>query len=82
MTGMRGVEIDVAARRARVEAGAVWEDVVAPANEHRLTGLHGSSPNVGVVGYSLGGGIGWLARLHGLSAESVLGIELSLPTER
>ena len=63
-------------RRARVEAGALWEDVVAPANEQGLTALHGSSPNVGVVGYSLGGGIGWLARKHGLSAESVLAVEV------
>ncbi len=76
MREMRGVEIDVGNRRARVEAGVVWEEVVAPAVEHGLTALHGSSPNVGVVGYSLGGGIGWLARKHGLSAESVLAIEL------
>jgi FAD/FMN-containing dehydrogenase len=76
MRELRGVEIDAANRRARVEAGAVWEDVVTPAVEQGLTALHGSSPNVGVVGYSLGGGIGWLARKHGLSAESVLAIEL------
>ena len=76
MREMRGVEIDVENRRARVEAGALWEDVVVPATEHGLTALHGSSPNVGVVGYSLGGGIGWLARKHGLSAESVLAVEL------
>ena len=63
-------------RRARVEAGALWEDVVTPATEQGLTALHGSSPNVGVVGYSLGGGIGWLARKHGLSAESVLAVEV------
>ena len=76
MRELRGVEIDAESRRARVEAGALWEDVVVPATEHGLTALHGSSPNVGVVGYSLGGGIGWLARKHGLSADSVLAIEL------
>jgi FAD/FMN-containing dehydrogenase len=76
MRGLRGVEIDAANRRARVEAGAYWEDVVVPATEQGLTALHGSSPNVGVVGYSLGGGIGWMARKHGLSAESVVAIEL------
>ena len=76
MREMRAVEIDAQNRRARVEAGALWEDVVAPANEQGLTALHGSSPNVGVVGYSLGGGIGWLARKHGLSAESVLAVEV------
>jgi len=76
MRELCAVEIDVENRRARVEAGALWEDVVLPATEHGLTALHGSSPNVGIVGYSLGGGIGWLARAHGLSAESVLAVEL------
>jgi len=76
MREMRGVAIDVENRRARVEAGALWEDVVIPATERGLTALHGSSPNVGVVGYSLGGGIGWMARMHGLAAESVLAVEL------
>jgi hypothetical protein len=73
---MRAVEIDAENRRARVEAGALWEDVITPATEQGLTALHGSSPNVGVVGYSLGGGIGWLARQHGLSAESVLAVDV------
>ena len=76
MREMRAVEIDVENRRARVEAGTLWEEVVNPATEHGLTALHGSSPNVGVVGYSLGGGIGWLARKHGLSADSVLAVEV------
>ena len=56
MRQLRGVAIDAERRVARVEAGALWEDVVVPATEHGLTALHGSSPNVGVVGYSLGGG--------------------------
>ena len=76
MRGFRGVQIDAGNRRARVEAGALWEDVVVPAGERGLAALHGSSPNVGVVGYSLGGGIGWMARMHGLSAESVLAVEI------
>jgi FAD/FMN-containing dehydrogenase len=73
---MRGVEIDVEARIARVEAGALWMDVTGPASEHGLAALAGSSPDVGVVGYSLGGGIGWLARKLGLQANSVTAIEL------
>ena len=48
-------------------------DAAAP---HGLVALHGSSPNVGVTGYSLGGGMGWLARSHGLQANSVTAIEL------
>jgi FAD binding domain-containing protein/berberine-like enzyme len=73
---MGGVEVDVAARVARVAAGAVWKDVVDAAARHGLTALHGSAPDVGVVGYSLGGGIGWLAREHGLSSSSVLSAEV------
>jgi FAD/FMN-containing dehydrogenase len=38
--------------------------------------LHGSSPDVGVVGYSLGGGIGWYARQHGMATNSVTAVEL------
>jgi FAD/FMN-containing dehydrogenase len=75
-SGLGGVEIDPADRIARVGAGTLWEDVVDAAAPHGLVALHGSSPNVGVVGYSLGGGMGWLARSHGLQADSVTAIEL------
>jgi FAD/FMN-containing dehydrogenase len=73
---MTGVEVDAEARIARVAAGTIWIDVVDAAVEHGLTALHGSAPDVAVVGYSLGGGIGWLARKHGLSSSSVLGAEV------
>ena len=73
---MTGVEVDPAARVARVRAGTVWADVVDAAVPHGLTALHGSAHDVGVVGYSLGGGIGWLARKHGLASSSVLSAEL------
>jgi FAD/FMN-containing dehydrogenase len=73
---MRGVEIDADNRIARVEAGAQWGDVVGPAGEHGLASLSGSSHDVGVVGYSLGGGISFLARRYGLSANRILAAEL------
>jgi FAD/FMN-containing dehydrogenase len=73
---MRDVEIDAENRRARVSAGAKWGDVVPPAGEQGLAALHGSSPTVGVTGYSLGGGIGWYARKHGLASNSVTAVEL------
>lgn len=73
---MREVTIDPAARRARVGAGAVWADVTGPAAAHGLAALAGSSPDVGVVGYCLGGGIGWLARPHGLACNRVTAVEL------
>jgi FAD/FMN-containing dehydrogenase len=79
---MRGVRIDPAARTARVEAGALWQDVTVPAGEHGLAALAGSSPNVGVTGYTLGGGIGWLARRYGLAANSVTAAEIVTPDGR
>ena len=73
---MRGLEIAPDARTARAEAGVLWEEVVLAAGEHGLAGLAGSSPDVGVVGYTLGGGVGWLARRYGLAANSVVAVEL------
>jgi FAD/FMN-containing dehydrogenase len=73
---MRGVRIDPKTRTARVRAGNVWEDVAGPAAQYGLAALVGSSPSVGVVGYTLGGGMGWLARAHGFACNSVTAIEL------
>ena len=68
---MRGVRVDPVARTARVEAGALWADVIPEATAHGLAGLVGSSSHVGVVGYTMGGGFGWLGRRFGLNAASV-----------
>jgi hypothetical protein len=73
---MNGLSVDPAARRARVEAGVLWGDVAVAAGEHGLVALHGSSPDVSVVGYSLGGGLGWLARRHGLACNRVVAAEV------
>jgi FAD/FMN-containing dehydrogenase len=77
-SALTGVEIDPERRVARVSAGVLWLDVVEAAAAHRLAALHGTSPDVGVVGYSLGGGIGWYARQLGMSTNSVLAVELVL----
>ena len=75
---MTDVQIDPVRRSARVGAGVLWEAVVNAAAEHDLAALHGSSPDVGVVGYSLGGGIGWYARELGMATNSVVGVDLVL----
>jgi FAD/FMN-containing dehydrogenase len=76
---MRGVEIDVEARIARVQAGTLWLEVTEASSPHGLFPLSGSSPDVGVVGYTLGGGLSWLARRHGLAANHVTAIEVVTP---
>jgi hypothetical protein len=73
---MRGVSVDPDRRTAQVEAGTVWVEVVDVAAQHGLAALAGSSPDVGVVGYTLGGGISFLGRRYGLAANHVRSIEL------
>ncbi len=81
-TAMDEVTVDPATRIARAGAGAIWEQVVVPAAAHGLVALHGSSPDVGVAGYTLHGGVGWLARRHGLASSHVTAIEIVLPDGR
>src|SRR3954447_12354550 len=73
---MKGVEIAAEQRVARVAAGALWIEVTQPASPLGLAPLAGSSPDVGVVGYVLGGGLSWPRRQHGLAANAVRAIEL------
>jgi FAD binding domain len=73
---MRGAEVDAERRTARAMAGAQWTEVVPQASALGLAPLHGSAPNVGVVGYTLGGGVGWYARKHGLACNRVSAVEL------
>src|ERR687892_1373258 len=73
---LQDVSIDRGARRVRVGAGVKWERVVPQLSELGLAALHGSSPDVGIAGYSLGGGMGWLARKYGLQTNSVTAMEL------
>lgn len=75
-TNLTKVTVHPASRTARAESGAWSEHVVNAAAEHGLAFLHGSSPDVGVAGLALGGGIGWYARKHGMAANSITGVEI------
>src|ERR687886_286351 len=76
VSALQEVRVDPAARRVRVGAGVKWDRVAPRLSAHGLAGLHGSSPDVGIAGYSLGGGMGWLARKHGLQCNAVTALEL------
>jgi FAD/FMN-containing dehydrogenase len=71
LSELRGVTVDPSGRVARAEGGAQWGDVTSAAAEHGLAALAGSSADVGVAGYTLGGGVSWLARSHGLALNHV-----------
>jgi FAD/FMN-containing dehydrogenase len=73
---LQEVSIDPVAHRVRVGAGVKWEKIAPQLSNYGLAGLHGSSPDVGIAGYSLGGGIGWLARKYGMQTNSVTALEL------
>src|SRR5688500_3973160 len=73
---MADFTIDPIAHRVRVGSGIKWEKITPRLSAHGLAGLHGSSPDVGIAGYSLGGGMGWLASKHGLQTNPVTALEL------
>lgn len=68
---LRDLLVDANSRTAYVGAGLKWGEVLAETQKYGLAPLLGSSPGVGVVGYTLGGGLGWLGRKYGLSCDSV-----------
>jgi UDP-N-acetylenolpyruvoylglucosamine reductase len=77
-SAMTEITIDPERRTARVGAGVLWSDVVERAGAVGLAARHMSSPTVGVVGSSLGGGISWYARRYGLQCSALTAVEVVL----
>lgn len=77
---LASVDIDPVSRTATIGAGGVWSDVQAAAAPHGLAGISGSAASVGVVGYLLGGGLGPLARSHGISSDYVRSFDVVTAT--
>ncbi|ONI75123.1 hypothetical protein ALI144C_40965 [Actinosynnema sp. ALI-1.44] len=75
-TSMAGVLVDPERRIARVGAGAVWGDVIAAAAPFGLAPVSGSSPTVGVAGFTMGGGLGPLSRKYGLGADNLVRVDV------
>jgi FAD/FMN-containing dehydrogenase len=73
---MRGIEIDPESRTARVEAGTLVVELSEAAGAHGLSGMPGSSPDVGVTGFTLGGGLSWLGRRYGFACNRLRRVEL------
>jgi FAD/FMN-containing dehydrogenase len=73
---MKAIEIDADDGVGRYEAGVLWMEANPAAGEHGLANFSGSAPDVGIVGYTTGGGFGWLARRYGLACNNVRAIEL------
>ncbi|MCV2490637.1 FAD-binding oxidoreductase [Geodermatophilus sp. YIM 151500] len=76
LTAMREVRVDPGTRTAVVGPGATWAEFDAAAQQHGLATPGGEISHTGVAGLTLGGGIGWLSRMHGLACDNLLAAEL------
>ena len=76
LSAMNEVHVDPAARRATVGGGAVWADVDHETQAHGLATTGGLISTTGVAGLTLGGGIGWLMRKHGLACDNLVGADV------
>ena len=76
LSPMRTVSVDAERRVATAGPGATWADYDAATAEHGLASTGGLISTTGVAGLTLGGGIGWLQRKHGLACDNLIGAEL------
>jgi FAD/FMN-containing dehydrogenase len=76
LSRMRGIRVDPARRTARVEGGATWGDLDREAQAFGLATTGGIISTTGVGGLTLGGGVGWLVRKHGLACDNLLSVDV------
>jgi FAD/FMN-containing dehydrogenase len=76
LSAMSGVRVDLEAKRATVGGGALWADVDHETQAHGLATTGGLVSTTGVAGFTLGGGIGWLMRKHGLACDNLVGADV------
>jgi FAD/FMN-containing dehydrogenase len=82
LSPMKNVQVDPAARTVRAEAGLTWGEVNDALQPHGLAATGGFVSVTGVSGLTLGGGLGWLVRKHGLALDNLLSAQVVLADGR
>ncbi len=76
LSGQRGVRVDPASRTARAQPGATWGDFDAETQAFGLASTGGVVSTTGIAGLTLGGGVGWLVRKHGLACDNLISADV------
>jgi len=76
LSTMRRVDVDAAGRRATAQAGVLWGEIDQASQASGLATTGGIVSHTGIAGLTLGGGIGWLMREHGLTVDNLLSVEM------
>lgn len=76
LSPMKAVQVDSERRTARVEPGATWKEFDEETQQYGLATTGGLISSTGVAGFTLGGGIGWLVRKHGLACDNLISAEV------
>jgi len=78
LSRMKRIEVDADRRRARVQPGVLWGELDAAAAAHGLWTAGGTVSTVGVAGFTLGGGSGWMSRRYGMAVDNLVAAEVVL----
>jgi FAD/FMN-containing dehydrogenase len=76
LSGMKGIRVSPAARTVRAEPGLTWGEFDRETQAFGLATTGGVVSTTGIAGLTLGGGLGWLVRAHGLTCDNLLSVDI------
>src|SRR5262245_51796143 len=76
LTPMKGIRVDSSARTVRAEGGVLWRELDHETQAFGLATTGGTVSNTGIAGLTLGGGLGWLMGLHGLTVDNLISADV------
>lgn len=82
LSSMKGIRVDPVSRTARAEPGVTWNEFDRETQAFGLATTGGTISTTGIAGLTLGGGLGWLMRKHGLACDNLVSIDIVLANGR